>query len=412
MTDLRPEDVFTPATPVLDDMFATRRHEDLQDRVENVLGERGRQVVLFGLTGVGKTSLIRYLCRQRDIPYVRVECGGTFEEMAREALGQVVGEEEIERIQKKSAEGEFGATVWGFITGKVKVGKETEVRSAKVPRNVAALVAEALALLDYRVLFLDNFENVIGKPHETDTTRAISEMLKLFSDRSIDAQTDVKIVVAGIPTASEQLINLDEATARRTAQIEVTRMPADELDQILLRGGEKLGLEFEGFAREQIVQYSDGFPYYTHLYGLHCARRAIKEGASSVTIEHFEAALDQILADCDLALRRAYTDAVETTGDVRVRKTVMEAMANVNELEVTFKTIREEFSKLHPGRYATLKKLNFISISITALKSKNVISDRGNPKSKNNFYRFTNPLMRGYVRLQVHKAKQPTLLGE
>jgi hypothetical protein len=51
---LKPEDVFTPATPVRDDMFATRRHEHLQDRVEAILGERGRQVVLHGLTGVRK----------------------------------------------------------------------------------------------------------------------------------------------------------------------------------------------------------------------------------------------------------------------------------------------------------------------------------------------------------------------
>jgi len=115
---LKPEDVFTPATPVRDDMFATRRHEDLQDRVEAVLGERGRQVVLFGLTGVGKTSLIRYLCGQRKIPYIRVECGGTFEEMAREALGQAVGEEEIERINKRSGEAEFGATVWASSRGR------------------------------------------------------------------------------------------------------------------------------------------------------------------------------------------------------------------------------------------------------------------------------------------------------
>ncbi|MEJ7569015.1 MAG: AAA family ATPase [Gaiellaceae bacterium] len=409
MAKLRPEDVFTPATPVRDDMFATRRHEDLQDRVEAVLGERGRQVVLFGLTGVGKTSLIRYLCNQRKILYIRVECGGTFEEMAREALGRAVGEEEIERIKKTTGEAEFGATVWGFITGKVKVGQESEIRTAKVPRNIAALVAEAFALLDYRVLFLDNFENVLGKSHEKETTRAISEMLKLFSDRSIDAENDVKIVVAGIPTASEQLIRLDEATARRTAQIEVTRMPSEELDQILERGGEKLDLEFEGFARDQIVQYSDGFPYYTHLYGLHCARRAIKDGSAQVTIEHFEGALDSILADCDLALRRTYIDAAETSGEVRVRKTVMEAMASVNDLEVSFKTIREEFLKLHPGRYPSVEKLNFISPSMTKLKELNVLSDRDAPKSKNNQYRFTNPLMRGYVRLRIFKERQPTL---
>src|SRR5215207_10153792 len=79
-------------------------------------------------------------------------------------------------------------------------------------------------------------------------------------------------------------------------------------------------------SRGKIVQYSDGFPYYTHLYGLHCARRAIRDGTGAVTIEHFERALDEILADCDLARRQAYELAAETSGEVRVRKTVMEAM--------------------------------------------------------------------------------------
>lgn len=33
------------------------------------------------------------------------------------------------------------------------------------------------------------------------------------------------------------------------------------------------------------------------------------------------------------------------------------------------------------------------------------------PKSKNNVYRFTNPLMRAYVRLQMHREKQPALFA-
>jgi hypothetical protein len=253
---LSPDEVFTPATPVRDDMFATRRHERLQDRVEAALGQRGRQVVLYGLTGVGKTSLVRYLCNQRNIPMVRVECGPPFDELMRDALGKIVGEEEIERIESLTGEAEFGASIWAFITAKGKVAKGTQRRTVKVPRTISGMVAEALDLLGYRVLFLDNFENLADKEHAPQTSRSISELLKLFSDRSADAETDVKVVVAGIPEASEELIALDGATARRTAQIEVGKMPPDELDQILRTGGEKLGLKFEGFCRDRIVQFS------------------------------------------------------------------------------------------------------------------------------------------------------------
>lgn len=115
MARVPPEEVFTPASPVSDDMFATRKYEHLQDRVEAALREHGRQVVLFGLTGVGKTSLIGHLCRARHIRYVRVECGPTFEEMMREALAKVVGQQEIERIEKESVEAGVGATLYGLL---------------------------------------------------------------------------------------------------------------------------------------------------------------------------------------------------------------------------------------------------------------------------------------------------------
>lgn len=71
----------------------------------------------------------------------------------------------------------------------------------------------------------------------------------------------------------------------------------------------------------------------------------MKDGRDHVTIEDFEASLDEILADCDLALRRSYQAAIETSGEVRVRKSVMEAMALLNDLEVPFKAIRESFLK-------------------------------------------------------------------
>jgi Cdc6-like AAA superfamily ATPase len=408
---LTPDEVFTPATPVRDDMFATRRHEHLQDRLDDALGQRGRQVVLYGPTGVGKTSLVRYLSNQREIPMVRVECGPPFEKLMRDALGKIIGEEEIERIETSTGEAEFGASVWAFITAKGKLSEGTQTKYAKVPRTISGMVAETLDLLGYHVLFLDNFENLADKEHGPQTARQISELLKLFSDRSADAEDDVKAVVAGIPEASEQLIALDGATARRTAQIEVGRMPPDELDEILKTGGEKLGVEFEGFCRERIVQFSDGFPYYTHLYALHCARRAMRDGRDHVTIEDFEASLDEILADTDLSLRRSYQEAVETSGDVRVRKSVMEAMALLNDVEVPFKAIRESFLKIHP-RYETPDRLNFISTYIAPLKDEyGILSDRGRPKSRNNLYRFTNPLMRAYVRLQMHKEKQPALFA-
>jgi len=219
----------------------------------------------------------------------------------------------------------------------------------------------------------------------------------------------VKIVVAGIPEASEDLIALDSATARRTSQIEVDRMPDDELDQILLQGGEKLGIEIEGFGRSQIVQASDGFPYYAHLFGLHCTRRARKLDSDEVTLEDFETALDEILAGCHLNLARAYEKAAETTGTVKVRKSIMESMANSNEVEMPSRKIREEFLKIHPDRYKQ-SRLNFLAPAMAQLQEMEIITDRGLKRSPNNLHRFNDPLMRAYVRLRQRRESRPALV--
>lgn len=397
---LNPEDVFTPAKPVSTDMFTTRRHERLQDRVEDALNEPGRQVILYGDTGVGKTSLVTYLAVQRAIKLLRVECGAPFEDMMRDALGRVVGDAEIEQVQKSAKQAEFGVGLANFLNAKATKISSDEVKFAKYPRSVGGLVAETLSLLGHRVLFLDNFENIYGKDHSADTARSVAELLKLLSDRGATRKSEVKAVVAGIPRAAEQLVVLDAPTARRTAQIEVGRMPSEELTQILDRGARKLGLEFDPLCAHRIVAASDGFPYYTHLHALHASRAVIAAKRRHVTLEDFESSLDEILNDCDLALRKAYSAAIETTGEVRVRKSILEAIATITHPDVSFKEIRESFLKLHP-EYGKPEKLNFLSTAIKPLKETyRILEDSGRPKSKKNLYRFTNPLMRGYVLLR------------
>jgi MoxR-like ATPase len=273
-------------------MFATRKYEDLQDRVENALREQGRQVVLFGLTGVGKTSLVGYLCRRRKISYRRVECGPPFEDMMREALATVVKQEEVERVENESTEVGIAATLYGLFRGSASARLGGETRYSTYPVSLSTAAAEAFRLKGIRVLFLDNFENLDDKPHGMATVAAIVELMKSFADRAGEIGSEApKVVVAGIPASSSSLVTLDPATARRTAQVEVPRMPDDEIDQILTRGGQRLGITFEGLLREQIIQYSDGFPYYAHMFGLHCSRRAILSGRHDVKIDDFEESL-------------------------------------------------------------------------------------------------------------------------
>ena len=82
--------------------------------------------------------------------------------------------------------------------------------------------------------------------------------------------------------------------------------------------------------------------------GIESANRAVADCRGHVSIEDFDAALDEILADCALSMQKAYNRAVETSGQVQMCKSVMEAIASINEPEVPFRRIREAFLEIHP----------------------------------------------------------------
>src|SRR5437016_834388 len=75
-----PESVFTPKTIVSREMFARRNEPDLngnpglQDNLRDALREEGGQVLIYGDTGVGKSSLLRYAADDEGMDHVSVDC--------------------------------------------------------------------------------------------------------------------------------------------------------------------------------------------------------------------------------------------------------------------------------------------------------------------------------------------------
>lgn len=394
-----PGHVFTPTQPVREGMFASRSYGNLQGKFEDRIGEPGRQIVLYGDTGVGKTSLVRHTCDARGFEMVYVECGQPFDGMMREALARAgITEDTYEAVDKKIGYG----TIKAVVAGASHNVEETET-SRSYPIAIQTAVREALTQAGVQILFLDNFENLREQRHRDATSLGIAQLMKSCSDGD-----GVKVVVAGIPEESETLLALDAATARRTSQIRVPRMPDEELDEILRNGERLLAIEFDADCRTNIIRYSDGFPYYTHLHALYATREAMRQSQERVGLDHFQAALTEILEDADLTLRRGYDDAAETTGRVKVRKSIMHAIARMEKQEVTFREIKAEFQRIHP-QYETLDEINFINPYLSALiKQYKVIQSRGLPKSVDRTYRFANPLMRAYVRLRAEQERYST----
>ena len=388
-------------------MFATRHYGQPQELLSSALRQHGRPVVIYGVSGVGKTSLVRYVCTTGGKTVLRVDCGRTFDEMATGVLAAVGERRAVETTKRVSGEGEAGVSIWHAARARVKASAERETKSVPYEAGPTALLFGALRGAGIGVLFFDNFENLLRRPYYEDTARAIAELMKAFADQSADFGAAVPhVFVAGIPQASAALLTLDDATERRTVQIEVPRMAPDEINQILVRGEQKLGIRFDEECRDRIIDLSDGFPYYTHLYGLHCARSALAAGRAHVTTDDFDSALGMILAECRLKLTQRYEAAIESGGEVQMRRSVLEAFAQVGANEASLQDIRRSFEVLYPES-ATPERLRAVGKTVRSLKvDYGILADRNRPRSSANRYRFVDPLMRAYVRLKREERQR------
>ena len=413
MSPPRVSDVFTPAKPVRPQMFAERRSDGVQGRVEAALLEPGVQLVLHGPTGVGKTSLVRNVCERLGLTRVELSAGAPFGKLVEDALAEIAqrAPQAVDTATTGGGSIAVGAApLRARAEGKVEETFHEVIRSRSASRELLY----AMERTGTDVLFVDNFEAAERQDHYDETVVRLGELLKAFSDRDRGDRPAPKLVVAGIPSAAEELVALEQAVARRTAQIKVPRMTEDELVQILLRGELALGVEFDDGARDAIVGDSDGFPYFTHLLAKHAVQAALAAAddgfrlvrrRTRVTHAHFRTGLARAVDDSSLELKSQYAGAVAAAGQRQGRRLVLEALARLSESEGDLKTIRASHLAVYPHEKDNTR---FVSRALRDLVERDRILARRRRAGRGQvLYRFRNPLMRPYVRIHERYALTP-----
>lgn len=395
-----PHEVFTPAGALPPGMFAHRAHRALEQRVVDALSESGRQLALHGWTGVGKTSLLDHVCESQKIEYLPVECSGTYEEIVQGALSKLDARVSTRIVEKSGSTSELkgGAP---FLVGRRRGSRSSEEHYETYSASPENLLVEALVQAEIRVLFLDNLEDLADGE---DERRGICRLIKICSARSKElGATAPKVVIAGPGDAVAELLLLDKPADRRTTQIEVPRMPPEEVEQILVRGEGKLDLVFDGECREKIVIHADGFPYYAHLYALHASLLTIRDGRETVGVADFYGALDEIIEACSSSLKEAYGRAIRGR-EPPLRQAALSALARPEKIEVSMREAQEAFLELEP-RYERIERVRFLGKMLKEFQELGVLEAAWQDDGTS-AYRFRDPLMRVYVRLQVLRDRR------
>jgi len=390
----RCQQAFRPFTPIdLPEFFKGR-----QDRVELLVSELttpGRQVAIYGERGVGKTSLamLAYFFAgfdDEETYFVRCEEESTYETI----FGQFL-EKAGAAYLPNGVETETSSGV-GVRTGPLSLLAGRKTRLKQQPVDSARSIGPSVVLGRFQdrhgLLILDEYDRVRDAPTHT----RLAETLKHFSD----ADSKTKIIVVGVAETLGQLIGEHESLTRCLAQIKLDRMTPDELGEIVRAGEDRVEVAFQETLRRKIIALSDGFPFYTHLLCRYATEEAGKvllrnpDAKVVVTETEYRKAIRRAIETAEGALRENYQKAVVTVKrKTEMFKYILWAVAYSEHLEVQVKEIAHNIGLL-TGEAPRVESLGNYLGPLTKVEKGRVLV-----RVRQGYYKFTNPLMRAYIRL-------------
>lgn len=291
----RANQVFTPGSPVQQkDLFSGRAVQ--LERALQALAAPGRHPVIFGQRGVGKTSLANILGQGlQGFMSVKISCDSsdTFVTIWNRVL--------------YSASVKFKQKAFGFThaqaTKTITLGEALDHDpSVTKPAEIADLFCR---LQSYCVIILDEFDKVA----DVSVKSAFADLIKILSDNA----PRVTVVFVGVAENIHELVGEHPSIDRNLVQIELPLMSEQEIRTIFETGFQKLDLEAEPGAIQQVPTLAGGFPHYAHLLGFCAAKVCAENGVTKLTLALFDVACNLAVEDAIEKYRDAYAKATATT---------------------------------------------------------------------------------------------------
>ena len=375
--------VFSPAAPIDDRALFAGRVQQLRALLD-AAGRRGQHAVIYGERGVGKTSLVNVIPKLGEAlishPTILVNCDGTddFASVWEKVFGQLQWTEEQPGL--------------GFRAPAVEVTKNLVDRLPKpiMPGTVMQVLSSA-ARRDGPIIVMDEFDRIPGTQ-----TSLFADTIKSLSDRSVNAT----IVLVGVADSVDQLIVEHESVERALAQIQMPRMSAEELHEIVEKGLERLNMGTAPEALRSISRLSHGLPHYTHLLGLHAARAALDREAMRIAEDDVDTAIGNALAGAQQSIRTIYNKATVSPRRESLFKQVLLASALAPTDPLGFFSpvdVRGPMSRIM-GKAYDIPSFSRHLNEFASAKRGPVLQRAGEERRYR--YRFVNPLIQPYVTMQ------------
>lgn len=254
-------DVFTPASEA-HLTFVNRKGP--QEELINSINTPGLQIVLYGVSGCGKTTLIMNTMKSLKINYIvsRCEVGTTLENLivnAFDSLNPYFIEEKSSK-QNSNISSEIKGD-YKVIESKLSVSNSLETGSVLkrmippqlTPQRLADFFGEAQCCW-----IIEDFHKV-----KAEEKKRLSQIMKIFMDNGTKYRT-TKIISIGAVGTARQILDYDRELNNRISEIFIPLMDKEELLAIIEKGEKIMNIDFSEGLRELIVNFSNGLPSVCH----------------------------------------------------------------------------------------------------------------------------------------------------
>ncbi len=288
---------FTPTRPRSSrDALAGRRRE--LNRVIEALNDETAHVVIYAERGRGKTSLANTIVQQLR------------------QSGAIVGRFVC------SAESDFDAIIHGVmrdlpsslltfnLDDDAQADGKTNARGCESilppgtlqPADVADISRH---LMGSRLIFvIDEFDRVL----DPATRTRLADTIKLLSDRGLK----LLFMIVGVSSTLEQIIGQHPSIQRNITGVHLALMQDDEVEAMLVSGGEAVGITFTAGTCAAVAGVARGMPYMAQLMGLRILQQTVSRGATETSPDDFTAAVERLIADQPPEIVARYLILTET----------------------------------------------------------------------------------------------------
>lgn len=264
MKNIELKDVFTPSQPAAEVNFIQR--PTISRRFDRALDQKGKQVIIYGPSGAGKTSLIRHKIHEGNIRYLITHCVSsmTFQDVLDQAFSDLNIFNENERVSSESnelkAEGKISIP---FIPIKAGLSGSDNINKQEKLKRVSEFLPNAQNLVEAlgdrgMIWIVEDFHKIIESEK-----KHLAQVMKLFMDKST-TYPNTKIIAIGAVNTARQVVKYDQEMRNRVSEIEVNLMEYQELESIIIRGERLLNIQIADTVKDKIVKLSSGLPSVTH----------------------------------------------------------------------------------------------------------------------------------------------------